>query len=101
MYASENHIISLETSDQHSIKILLLEKSKHSKELSYTHSSKITACTIQEENLIIGDEKGKIFMLRNYLSAEKNKNIVTKYEWHVHQINSLFIEQEYLYSSGE
>lgn len=32
-------------------------------------------------------------MLRNYISAEKNKNVVTKYEWHVHQINSLFIDQ--------
>ena len=27
--------------------------------------------------------------------------MTTKYEWHVHQVNALFLEQEYLYSCGE
>jgi hypothetical protein len=52
-----------------------------------------------ESNLIIGDQKGKIYFLKNFFVTEKF--ITTKYEWHVHQIHSLFLDSEYLYSSGE
>jgi hypothetical protein len=50
----------------------------------------------------VGDIKGKIYQLKNFFQTSKiNQQITTKYEWHVHQINALHIEQEYLYSSGE
>jgi hypothetical protein len=65
---------------------------------SYEHECLISAVTVFQDNLIIGDERGKIHILHNYFKGEVA--LRQKLQWHVHEVTSLTIEGQYLYSTG-
>jgi hypothetical protein len=66
----------------------------------YKHTCAVTSVEQDQKNLIIGDEKGKITLLIDFLSNGEIK-LKQKLQWHVNQVSALKVAGSYLYSAGE
>jgi WD40 repeat protein len=81
-------------------KLEIVENGNWESKFAYHHKHAVTSVAVYQSSLLVGDERGKITQLVDFL-IEGKARLTQKLQWHVHAVNSLLVEGSYLYSSGE
>lgn len=96
LFASSQWVVL--SDGQNSLEIV--ESGNREAKFAYHHKHAVTSVAVYQNSLLVGDERGKITQLVDFL-AEGRARLTQKLQWHVHAVNSLLVEGSYLYSGGE